>query len=620
MKKKIVFLVLSLLVCSCSSSNNYYVGGFSINWGYPINSETIHPVSSENHTHSETSQHVSSENHHSSENSHYVSSENNTPSSEILPLNSHQIKLNLQGGSYSLSSFTKVEDVALNIPLDNVPTQYNKVFYGWYEPNRDIVIKPGTSYYFDDGTQFYAMWGNATHECDHHVDYENVNCSKCNGVGTLPVYGEATCSNCNGTGMGPSITLCDNCKSLGHLSIYRCNKGHTIRASSADEYYTACPTCADLGYGLKLMSVSGHYDCPYCVDGEIKGPITTCTRCGGDGLATVETGRSTCKECSGVGTTKLSKRCTACLGEQVFGDDNYPTISSYYAGHVDIEVKPSYEYAVKMVDLSDIGLLDTMYLTNLSNLQYSTDSSYDLPTLKSGSGQCYLISMRKKNSGLVPNVPSRYAIINCNYNLFYRDEPVQHTYSYNLVDASLGKFESDGVERGHLKGLVGKELALVMAIDPANPYGTKISSNKYLPLTYYSLTTTSDTSTGQRCYKGIRVEKDDTKVYSSSSLAKFQFKYDHDYKSYMLYNSSLGKYLYGYVGSDGIYSLGFSVPSGARASDNHWTIQQTSNGFCYMYCLMLSSYYTSYYGYLSNYGGLFRFAGSDQCYPIFLAQ
>lgn len=93
---------------------------------------------------------------------------------------------------------------------------------------------------------------------------------------------KVTCTKCKGKGKVDMGQECSTCMSLGHLSIKKCSKGHTIREERFNEY-SMCPICKEDGV-LSVLATTSHYDCPDCDDGYVSHDYQTCSLCGGSGL------------------------------------------------------------------------------------------------------------------------------------------------------------------------------------------------------------------------------------------------------------------------------------------------------------------------------------------------
>lgn len=124
-------------------------------------------------------------------------------------------------------------------------------------------------------------------------------CTRCNGTGKIEPH---ECTTCNGTGQ----RVCSECGGLGHIEGSICYK---CRGDGS----TPCTHCS--GTGL----------CDHCPDGicaanGCNSGLITCNICGGTGVRDAQdpclschgSGKTTCTNCKGAGTTT---KCETCGGD-----------------------------------------------------------------------------------------------------------------------------------------------------------------------------------------------------------------------------------------------------------------------------------------------------------------
>ena len=537
-------------------------------------------------------------------------SEYSSQSDQSFDHNHYHINLDLTGGSYYTTYLEKEEYTDYIFPLEE-PTKLGHIFYGWYDKDSDEVYKPGDKYNLDKDTTLYALWGEEEHACHNHQTKKNIECSTCDGTGKVNDYNKKiTCTRCNGKGTAYETRTCDVCFGI----------------NSSNRYGT-CQTCgAYIPWGV--------YKCNNCKVSSIKWTIDNCKNCNGTGkVSKLDTCSScygsgqiptkvNCNTCHGVGNYDVAIKCPTCLGEHVFSGDPAPIIEEYDSTSIKIKEVAGYEYAVTYVANMYNTFEENLYHFNLGRLSYQNNPTFTNLEPLTNTYSCYLIVMRKKSNTGIPNLPSNYAMMVKDKNglSIYSSNNVKKNYSYKMVDPALGKFKSGLIpsESGHLRGLDGKEVALISGKNPDKSYaGGSHYSISYIPTAHYALT---------RDLQGDLVQIEDNKIYSTTELTKCKFSYNSTYKDYTIsvIGEDINYTLFACIDRDRkpLITTDYGEAKNCRDYDFHWSIQQTTDGNCYLYCMIMDDYFNTTYVYLTiDENGVFSGSLNDnQCYPFYLAE
>ena len=233
-----------------------------------------------------------------------------------MPRESYTITYNANGGVNAPVSQSKTRGVNTSISTA-VPTNTGTVFTGWLCVNDGNLYAAGATFELDADAELYAMWGHACSTCQETGTVTSTRlCGVCDGDGFKEedTYTNTICATC--TGLGMTYTNCSACKGYGAILSCKCDCGNVWSPNS-----TGSRICRRCGANVPATSIGS---CGFC-KGE-GGTLSTCYRCGGDGLMAVPNGTVTvgCSSCGGSGTKTSTITCSACRGSKaIVLYDNY---------------------------------------------------------------------------------------------------------------------------------------------------------------------------------------------------------------------------------------------------------------------------------------------------------
>ena len=225
-----------------------------------------------------------------------------------LPPTQYMIVYNANGGTNAPSD--QISTKGYNTTLSSVvPTKGNHIFMGWLCLNDGTLYSAGASISANDNVELYAMWGHTCSDCfGNGTATSTKSCSKCSGSGKIyeENYTNATCTNCSG--LGSKYTNCSSCKGFGGVGNCTCSCGNKWSPNT-----TGSRVCSRCGRTATMQLIG---TCGFCQG--TGGTLSTCYRCGGDGVMVVSSGTtvSTCSSCGGSGSKTQTVICSTCNGEK----------------------------------------------------------------------------------------------------------------------------------------------------------------------------------------------------------------------------------------------------------------------------------------------------------------